>query len=108
VRRFTWSMTFLRVLPAHPFFGSANFLLVSISHLRVSAPTFELPLADLLMEPHGPFSFVYWKVKQRVVEDRKHLPLRSCYRVKLESKRALMTAYAAIFDRLVFIHLFSI
>jgi hypothetical protein len=69
--------TFLRVLPAYPFLA----VLISFGFLFV-INIFEflrLPL-ELLNWPiyygtlYGPFSFVYFKVKQRVVEDRSTLP----------------------------------
>jgi hypothetical protein len=69
--------TFLRVLPAYPFLA----VLISFGFLFV-INIFEflhLPL-ELLNWPiyygtlYGPFSFVYWKVKQRVVDDRNTLP----------------------------------
>jgi hypothetical protein len=69
--------TFLRVLPAYPFLA----VLISFGFLFV-INIFEflhLPL-ELLNWPiyygtlYGPFSFVYWKVKQRVVENRNTLP----------------------------------
>jgi hypothetical protein len=69
--------TFLRVLPAYPFLA----VLISFGFLFV-INIFEflhLPL-ELLNWPiyygtlYGPFTFVYWKVKQRVVEDLSTLP----------------------------------
>jgi hypothetical protein len=78
MQRVGWA--FLAVLPAYPFLAvmiSFGFLLV-INLFEF----FELPL-EWLNWPiyygtlYGPFSFCYWKVKQRVVQDRNTLPSSS-------------------------------
>jgi hypothetical protein len=69
--------TFLRVLPAYPFLAvliSFGFLFVislcEFLHLPLEWLNWPIYYGTL----YGPFSFVYWKVKQQVVEDRSTLP----------------------------------
>ncbi|CAB9498035.1 expressed unknown protein [Seminavis robusta] len=72
---------FLRVLPAYPFLAvviSFGFMIVINIFEALHIPLEYLNWPIYYGTLYGPFSFVYWKVKERVVDDSYHtLPTKT-------------------------------
>ena len=73
-------LAFCYVLPVYPFLAvliscGFFFLLTIIDLLRINAALLNWPVYYGTL--YGPFSFIYWKVKRSVLEDRLFLPTSS-------------------------------
>lgn len=74
------SRAFVRVLPVYPFLAvliSFGFLFVINLFEFLHLPEEWLNLPIYYGTLYGPFSFVYWKVKEKVIHDRNSLPVSS-------------------------------